>query len=113
MTPSGEVQGPRERPALRFWAWPRRVLCEQEGPSGRRGGDAETLPVLGGVEGTRVLGLLYSEWGTLAFLERKGICEGLSKVQATGHAAPRAREGPARIRVHRPVAAATSTSVCT
>lgn len=68
---------------------------------------------LGGAEGTRVLGLLYSEWGTLAFLERKGVREGLSNVQATGHAAPRAREGPAQIQVHQPVAAATSTSVCT
>lgn len=61
---------------------------------------------LGGVEGTRVMGPLYSQWGTLAFLERKGVREGLSRVRVPGHTAPRAREGPAWIQVHRPVAAA-------
>lgn len=53
-----------------------------------------------------MLGPLYSQWGTLAFLERKGVREGLSRVRLTGHAAPGAREGPAWIPVQQPVAAA-------
>lgn len=51
-------------------------------------------------------GVLYAEWGTLAFLEKRGESEGLSNRRVTDCAALRAREGPAWIHVYGPVPAA-------
>ena len=65
-TSAGEAEGPWGRgPVLLALGLAQRVLCEQGALQGGERATRRLRLSLGDVEGTGVLGLLYSEWGTL------------------------------------------------